>query len=221
MQQRLSLLLLQLFVFTALYGQDINYGNNPAAGKYVPVNGIQMYCEVYGAGRPLVLMHGNGGSIRTQKNRIIFFQQYFKVIAIDSRSQGKSLDPAGKSLTYEQMANDIKVLLDSLQVDSAYVWGQSDGGILGLILASEYPVKVAKLATFGANIFPGKKAVYPEIVNMIKDTLKTTTDFQTRKLNELMDRQPHITTAALRRIAAPTLIMAGNRDARRHAFWGL
>jgi pimeloyl-ACP methyl ester carboxylesterase len=110
------------------------------------------------------------------------------------------------------MAFDIKILLDSLHIDSAYIWGQSDGGILGLILASKYPVKVAKLATFGANIFPGKKAIYPEIEKMVRDTLKTTKNFQTRRLNELMAYQPHITTAALRSISAPTLIMAGDRD---------
>jgi len=193
----------------------VKYGDNAAAGGYKMVNGIHLYYEIYGQGQPLVLLHGNGGSIRNQQKRIIFFQQYFKVIAIDSRSQGRSLDTVSKRLTYDQMALDVKVLLDSLHIDSAFIWGQSDGGILGLILAAKYPVKVARLATFGANTFPGKKAVFPEIVDMIMDTLKTTKNFQERRLNDLMAHQPHISRNELQSIQAPVLIMAGDRDVIR------
>jgi pimeloyl-ACP methyl ester carboxylesterase len=137
------------------------------------------------------------------------------VIAIDSRAHGKSTDVSDGSLTYEQMANDIKVLLDSLQIDSAYVWGQSDGGILGLILAINYPIKVARLATFGANIFPGRKAVFDEINKMVFDTLKMTKDSYTKKLFSLMAYQPHITEKQLAGIKCPALIMTGDRDAVR------
>ena len=210
-------LFLTLFVLCAINSHAqttpaIPYGNNPSAGHYTMVNGIRMYCEIYGQGRPLLLLHGSGGSIRSQRNRIPYFQNYFKVIAIDSRSQGKSLDSVSKHLTYDQMADDIKVLMDSLHIDSAYVWGQSDGGILALILASKYPVKVAKLSTFGANTFPGKKAIYDEVVDMIEDTVKTTTNLQNRRLYEMLVKEPHITTKDLNKISAPALIMVGDRD---------
>jgi pimeloyl-ACP methyl ester carboxylesterase len=190
----------------------INYGDNPAAGNYKKINGIKLYYEIYGQGKPLVLLHGNGGSIRGHAKRIEYFQKYFKIIAIDSRAHGKSVDTS-KALTYEQMANDINVLLDSLRIDSANVWGQSDGGILGLILASKYPAKVSRLATFGANTYPGNKAIYKELDDLVRDTLKTTKNPHTRKLFTLLAYQPDIKIEDLKKISIPVLIMAGDRDA--------
>jgi pimeloyl-ACP methyl ester carboxylesterase len=193
----------------------IPYGNNPDAGGYKRINGISMYYESYGTGKPLILLHGNGGSIKSQRGRIEYFKNYFRIIAIDSRAHGKSLDSTTKILTYTQMANDVKTLMDSLQVDSAYIWGQSDGGILGLLIAINYPKKVARLATFGANLFPGKTAIYDEIENMVVDTLKTTKDFNTRRLYTLLEYQPDIKEKELRTISCPVLIMSGDRDAIR------
>jgi len=195
--------------------EKINYGNNPVTGGYKKINGINLYYETYGTGKPLVLLHGNGGSIRGQSSRIEYFKNYFQVIAIDSRAHGKSVDQSDNPLTYEQMANDIKVLLDSLQIDSAYIWGQSDGGILGLLIAINYPDKLAKLATFGANTFPGEKAVFDEINKMVLDTLKNTKDNYTKKLYSLMAFQPHITERQLSGIKCSVLIMTGDRDAVR------
>jgi pimeloyl-ACP methyl ester carboxylesterase len=113
------------------------------------------------------------------------------------------------------MASDIKVLLDSLNIDSAFVQGQSDGGILGLLLAINFPGKISKLATYGANIFPGKKAIFDEIDNLVLDTLKVTTNFNTRRLYSLIAYQPDITEKDLQKIKCPVLIMSGDRDAIR------
>ena len=193
----------------------IKYGDNKEAGGYKEINGIKMYYEIYGDGKPLVLLHGSGGSIRNAKPKIDYFKQYFKVIAIDSRAHGKSIDSTTKNLTYEQMAYDIKVLLDSLNIDSAYVSGQSDGGILGLLLAINYPKKISKLAAYGANLFPGKKAIFDEIDNLVLDTLKVTKNFNTRRLFSLLAYQPNITEKDLKKIKCPVLIMSGDRDAIR------
>jgi pimeloyl-ACP methyl ester carboxylesterase len=110
------------------------------------------------------------------------------------------------------MANDIKVLLDSLNIDSAFVQGQSDGGILGLLLAINSPGKVSKLATYGANMFPGKKAIFDEIDNLVLDTLKTTKNFTTKRLYSLLAYQPNITGNDLQKVKCPVLIMSGDRD---------
>ncbi len=214
----LLLTLFFLFPFIRANGQTasaIPYGNNKEAGHYAPVNGIRLYYEIYGEGKPLVLLHGNGGSIAGHKNRIEFYKKYFKVIAIDSRAQGKSIDTVTKSLTYNMMAKDINDLLESIKVDSAYIWGQSDGGILGLLLAIDYPKKVAKAAVFGANTNPGKSAVYDEVDQMVVETLRTTKDTHTRLLYDLLDKEPHISPADLKKIKAPVLVMSGDRDAIR------
>lgn len=193
----------------------IPYGNNPEVGRYAKVNGMQMYYEIYGEGKPLVLLHGNGGSIAGQRGRIDYYKKYFKVIAVDSRAHGKSVDTLSKTITYDQMAKDVNDLLASIHVDSAYIWGQSDGGILALLLGIHYPEKTAKIATFGANTIPGKKAIFDEIDQMVKDTLKTTKNAHTRLLFNLLDKEPHITKADLAQIKAPVLLMSGDRDAIR------
>jgi pimeloyl-ACP methyl ester carboxylesterase len=190
------------------------YGNNPEAGAYKKINGINLYYETYGSGKPLLFLHGNGGSIKGARNKIEYFKKYFRVIAIDNRGHGKSVDPS-PHLTYVQMAKDVALLLDSLHLDSVYVSGQSDGGILGLLLAIDYPKKVSKVVTFGANIFPGKKAIPDVIDQMIMDTLRLTKNFQTRRLFELMGEQPNITEKDLQKISCPFLLISGDRDVIR------
>ena len=213
---------LAFLIFTSIinisHGQgqySINYGDNKEARGYKKVKDINLYYEIYGTGKPLIFLHGNGGSIRGASARIEYFKKYFKVIAIDSRGHGKSIDTTTKQLTYVQMANDIKILLDSLNIDSAFVQGQSDGGILGLLLAINFPGKISKLATFGANMFPGKKALVDEIDNLILDTLKATRDLNKKRLYSLMAYQPNITEKDLQKIKCPVLIMSGDRDAIR------
>lgn len=211
-----KLITVLLFIsLTGSYAQSIPYGNNKEAGHYAAVNGIQMYYEVYGEGKPLVLLHGNGGSIAGQQGRIEYYKKYFKVIAIDSRAHGKSIDTLSKTITYDQMAKDVSDLLESIHVDSAYVWGQSDGGILALILAIHHPKSVSKIATFGANTFPGRKAIFDEIDQMVTDTLKSTKNAHTRLLYNLLDKEPHISKADLGKIKIPVLLMSGDRDAIR------
>ena len=215
--KRLLVFLLFISTIGTSYGQtppSINYGDNKEAGNFKKVNGINIYYEIYGTGKPLIFLHGNGGSIRSARAKIEYFKKYFQVIAIDSRGHGKSIDTT-TALTYVQMANDIGVLLDSLHIDSAFVSGQSDGGILGLLLAINFPGKIAKVATFGANMFPGKKAIFNEIDKLVMDTLKTTTNLKTKRLYSLLAYQPHITEKDLQKIKCPVLVMSGDRDVIR------
>jgi len=217
MNRKILGLIFPLFTLCS-FGQDqtaIKYGSNNAAGNYKRINGINMYYETYGSGKPLIFLHGNGGSIYSSRAKIDYFKQFFKVIAIDSRGHGKSVDTTTKMLTYTQMANDIKVLLDSLGIDSANISGQSDGGILGLLIAINYPSKISKLAAFGANLFPGKKAIVDEIENIVRDTLRVTKDFNRRRLYSLLEYQPNITEKELKTIKCPVLIMSGDRDVIR------
>src|SRR6476659_2554011 len=77
----------------------VPYGNNKATGKYYSIRGFKMYCEVYGKGQPVLIIHGNGGSINNFVQQIPYFSKKYKVIVADSRAQGKSADK-GDSLTY-------------------------------------------------------------------------------------------------------------------------
>lgn len=194
------------------------YGNNPAAGKYANIRGIRLYYEVYGTGKPLLLLHGNGGSIKDFKHQIPYFAKTHRVIAVDSRAQGKSVD-TGDSLSYEMMADDFAALLTSLRVDSCRVIGWSDGGIDGLLLAMRHPEKVAKLAITGANLWPDTTALEPFLYRWIvrsNDSLGRLTPTPTvkaqKKLFELMAHNPHLSAADLKAVRCPTMVIGGDND---------
>ena len=90
--KKILFLLSALQIATLLcYAQQtpIPYGNNPAVGKYYNIRGFKMYCEVYGEGKPLLMIHGNGGNISAFTKIIPYFSKKYKVIAVDSRAQGK------------------------------------------------------------------------------------------------------------------------------------
>ena len=93
---------------------------------------MTLYYEVYGQGEPLVVIHGNGGSIGMLAAQIAFFRSRYRVIAMDSRDQGRSSDSPGP-ITYEAMADDLAALLDHLQIGPVNVLGWSDGGIEALL----------------------------------------------------------------------------------------
>ncbi|NID13244.1 alpha/beta fold hydrolase [Fibrivirga algicola] len=203
----------------SMRGQSIPYGNNVAAGRYQSVNGIRLYYETYGKGKPLLLIHGNGGSISSFSKTIPYFARNYRVIAVDSRAHGKSVDP-GDSLSFELMADDFAALLTSLKIDSAYVIGWSDGGINALLLAMRHPEKVKKLVSTGANLWPDSTALVPSLWNQMhkgylenKDKPRTgpkeKNDWKVFVLDVL---HPNIPLQALQAIKSPSLIIAGDRD---------
>lgn len=215
MKQIFYMLLILTSVLTVACAQTtvVPYGNNPEAGHYARVNGINLYYETYGSGQPLILLHGNGGSIQAFSNQIPFFQQYYQVIAIDSRLQGKS-GGSPDSISYDLMASDFCALMDYLHLDSAYVLGWSDGGIDGIIMAMKCPQKVKKLAVSGANVVPDSTALpyrdIQEMQNFVNHSLTASkTDIA---LNKMMLEQPNIPFADLKQIQCPVLVMAGDQD---------
>ena len=212
-------LLLPILTFVLCSGaltaqEKIPYGNNPAVGRHVELNGVDIYYEIYGEGQPLLLIHGNGGSIAGRAKQIPVYAQKYKVIALDSRCHGHSGCPAG-DLTYEQMAADVNALLDHLHIDSCYIWGHSDGGIIALIMGFQYPQKVKRMVVSGANLTPDTTAVFPALVEMVGDMYAMISDTVMKKQIKLLADQPHIPFEALHRIQAPVLVMAGDRDAIR------
>jgi len=213
-------LFIMLCIVCIAFSQNIDYGNNASAGKYYNIKGIKMYCEIYGSGKPLLLIHGNGGSIKTFDKTIPYFSKKYKVIAVDSRSQGKSEDK-NDSLSFEMMADDFAALLDTLHIDSAYVVGFSDGGINALLLAIRHSEKVIKFAATGANITPDSTAFAEGVWQEAKryydtsynKTWKTKQAKNDWKLFLLDWNQPNITLEQLHTIKCPSLIICGDHDA--------
>jgi len=221
----ISTLLLTIIIAGAISQSDAQslfdtslYGNNKAAAHTLKTRGFTMYYETYGKGEPLLIIHGNGGSISNFLYQIPYFSKQYKVIIADSRSQGKSVDNSD-SLSYEMMADDLNALLDSLHLDSCYVIGWSDGGINGLLLAIRHPDKVKKLAVTGANLWPDTTAInsfaynwamnYNETLRKKEETTKIKNE---KKLFHLLSYEPHITLEQLHKIKSPTLVIGGDHD---------
>jgi pimeloyl-ACP methyl ester carboxylesterase len=200
----------------------IPYGNNPKVGKYFKVNGTNLYCEIYGEGEPLLLIHGNGGSIEHMGYQIDYFSSRYKVIVPDCRGRGKS-DLATDSLTYEQLSIDMIKLLDNLGIDSCDIIGWSDGGIVGLIMGMNYPARTKKIVAMGANIWSDTTSLSPADIEKVKVARREANAMITEndksknwkviyQLMALMDDQPNIKLSDLKKIKSPVLIVAGDRD---------
>ena len=220
MKKKIIITLVTIIITGFAYAQtEPDYGSNPKAGHQLNTRGINMYYEIYGTGKPLLIIHGNGGSIKDFSKQIPYFSKEYKVILADSRSQGKSVD-TGDSLGYEMMADDLNALLVHLQLDSCFVIGWSDGGINGLLLAMRHPEKVRKLAVTGANLWPDSTAVEPSLFHWLAglvDSLKRvnqTPEIKNQyKLLAMMTREPNITLQQLHTIKCPTLVIGGDHDA--------
>jgi len=115
-------------------------------GQYADVNGLKMYYEVHGTGRPLVILHGAFGWATVYpslaKNR--------QVIAVELQGHGHTAD-IDRPLTFEQMADDAAALLKHLRIEQADFFGYSMGGNVALAVAIRHPSLVHKVAINGSN----------------------------------------------------------------------
>jgi pimeloyl-ACP methyl ester carboxylesterase len=200
----------------------VPYGANAAASGTFMRDGITFYYETYGEGEPLLMVHGNGLSIASFRPQIEFFKSRYRIIAMDSRGQGKSGDGDGP-ITYEQMTDDLAALLDHLQTGPVDVLGWSDGGIEALLLGIHHPDKVKKIVAMAANLNPTSAAVYPETDGMTAEMskaltpeIRATPDGKKQvRLLALLQEQPNIDPKSLAKITAPTLVLSGDQDVIR------
>lgn len=124
----------------------------PDAEGYSLVNGARLYYAVFnaGGGRPVLLLHGGFDSSEDWGFEVPRLMRNHEVIVTDSRGRGRSSLP-DRPLSYAAMASDTLGVLDTLHIREASIIGQSDGGIIGLLLAIHHPDRVERLFVFGAN----------------------------------------------------------------------
>ncbi|MES2372563.1 MAG: alpha/beta hydrolase [Bacteroidota bacterium] len=190
----------------------MNYGANFDAGHTYKINGINIYCETYGSGFPLLLLHGNVQSISAFAGQIPFFISKYQLIIPDCRARGRSGDN-DEPLTYPIQADDMRQLLDSMHIKTCNIIGWSDGGIIGLIMAMQYPSMVNKLVVSGANI-QQDESVFGKKSYETMSARRMDTSFlrMTRRLLGLMLDGPSIPFTDLSKIKAPVQYVMGDRD---------
>lgn|GEM_PF-92848 len=192
------------------------FGNNQ--GKTIKVDQGEIYYESYSKGSPLFLLHGNNEHINSFREQIEPLSRHFRIIALDTRGQGNSINNKVSPYTYEQFADDLSVVMDSLSIKKASLLGWSDGGNTALLFALKHPGKVQKLVLMGANLFPGADAIDEKVIESFKnlrDSLSRRADPESQnqmRLADLVLNEPHIHEKDLQQLVAPVLVMAGEFD---------
>jgi len=121
------------------------------AGEYAEVNGINLYYETHGAGRPMILLHGGLGSGEMFGPILPTLAENHRVIAVDLQGHGRTAD-IDRPIDIRLMADDIAALIDHLGLEKPDLVGYSLGGGVAFFTASKYPEKVRKLVMASANI---------------------------------------------------------------------
>src|SRR2546421_182843 len=129
-------------------------------GQYADVNGINLYYESQGTGRPLILLHGGLGSGEMFGPVLPQLAERHQVVTVDMQGHGRTAD-IDRPIDVRLMAGDIAALIDHLKLDKPDLVGYSLGGGVALHTAAQYPAKIRRLVAASANIRPD--AIYPEM----------------------------------------------------------
>lgn len=173
---------------------------------------IQLHYTEHGSGEPLVLLHGNGEDSSYFEHQIAFFQDRYRVIAVDTRGHGKS--PRGTApLTLNQFADDLSAFMDELDIASAHILGFSDGANVAMLFALAHPTRVKSLVLNGGNLFPEglTEQTRREIDEEYEQAVATNDEDQLELLRLMID-EPHIDPVQLSGLNMPTLVVAGTDD---------
>ncbi len=169
----------------------------------IKVNGIEMYYEKCGEGRPLILVHGNGVDHNEFKDSIWLLRKHFTVYNVDSRGHG--LSTKVDELHYRDMADDMVAFMDQLDLRDVVYFGHSDGAIIGLLAAMKTD-RIGLLLPGSGNMSP--KGVSPLLVTALKAVNMVRKDPKLR----LMIEEPDISAGELATIKTPTVVIAGSKD---------
>jgi pimeloyl-ACP methyl ester carboxylesterase len=171
------------------------------------VNSIDLFYEKTGQGQPILLLHGLGEDHTIFDKLIPKLSEDHEVYAIDSRGHGQSGGTG--ALSYDDMTLDIAAFIQELHLEDPALYGFSDGGIIGLQLASRYPQILSKLIVSGANTNPDGMKKY------ILTLLRIAYFFSRSAKFKMALTEPDITDDELSRIRIPVLVLAGSKDVIR------
>ena len=168
------------------------------------VNNVNLYYEEYGNGQPIILLHGNQETHEIFDKLIDKLKDNYKVYAIDSRCHGKSENPI--DISYDLMCDDIIDFIKKLNIEKPILYGFSDGGIIGILVAIKEPNLLSKLIISGANITPDVLTFFDNMIT------KLFYFFTRSKYIKMMLDEPNIPLRDLKKINIPVHVLAGEKD---------
>ncbi len=209
-----------------------NQNVKPTDTGYVDVNGLKMYYEVYGKGKPIVLLHGSFMNIPLNWSQIIpLLVKDRKVIVAEMQAHGRTMD-ISREFSYEGMADDVSGLLKHLKIDSADILGYSMGGGIAFQFAVRHPEQLRRLVVLSGTYahdgwWPEVEAMWPTFnADMFKGTpvQKQYDSFghDPAKFSEFVKKVMSIDTKKydwskdVKKIQAPIFMAIGDADGVRY-----
>jgi pimeloyl-ACP methyl ester carboxylesterase len=170
----------------------------------IKLSEVELNYEVFGSGKPLIFLHGNGEDLSIYEALSEKLKETYTLYLVDSRNHGRSSKHI--HVSYQAMADDMIEFIEVLSLNQPYLFGFSDGGIIGLLIAMKRPDMLGKLAIAGANLTP--KGLRIKVIKAMEKVYQKTKD----PLYLMMLSEPQIAFADIEKITIPTLILAGEKD---------
>ncbi|MCR5207762.1 MAG: alpha/beta hydrolase [Eubacterium sp.] len=171
---------------------------------FIDVNNVRLFYTKEGSGAPLVMVHCNSMDHKIFSSAVKLLRERFTVYCLDSRDHGKSSKV--KTLHYEDMAEDVYQFITKLGLEKPLFYGFSDGGIIGLLLASSHPDLLSKMIISGASLNPDSTKPLPMAFFKLWSHVDRSDKMQ------IMMREPDITDEILKAVTVPVFVTAGSRD---------
>jgi pimeloyl-ACP methyl ester carboxylesterase len=212
-------------------GTEMTETTAPQTG-YASVNGLEMYYEVHGSGDPIVVLHGAYMNADTMAPFVQLLAQMRQVIVPEAQGHGRTADIVDRPLSYEQFADDVAALLNTLGIEKADVFGYSMGGSTALQIAIRHPEKVNKLIVASTAYrhdgwHEDMLAMIPTITPEMFAGSPMETEYMrlapnpenwpllVQKLVALDSDIPDWSAESIQAITAPTMVIAGDSDSVR------
>lgn len=186
---------------------------------YITSGDARIYCECYGDKQKpaLLLLHGNGEDLHYFDSQILYFSPFYYIVAIDCRARGKS-SRGTAPLNFFTMAQDVWIVMDTLQIDTFHVLGFSDGANLSLYLALAAQERIASMVLVGANYSPDGFELFDywavrfTYYWLTFISLFSSKAYKKKEVWNLMVHHPQLTLAEITCISVPALIITGEND---------
>ena len=209
--------------------------NETRHGNYIQANGLDIYYQEQGVGKPLLLIHGGALTAASWQPYLAAFAEHYRVITPDTRGHGRTANPTG-SMSFRLLADDVAALAHALDLHKPLIYGYSDGGQVALEFGMRYPDLPQALVVGGAHLeltegsrkwvrsilgdaqspdvdFEKFERENPDFAAMLhKDHGSDGWKTLLKQIKPMWNAQLNYTPDDFARVVAPTLVLLGDRD---------